>query len=157
MKMYIKQKVFSLKDKFNIMDEHGNNLYSVQGKVFSMGKRLYIFDSNSKEVAFLKQKLWSLLPRFEVYIKGKKGAEVIRRFSFLTPKYLVEGPNWNINGDFWAHNYEVSQNEEIIVKVNKKLFSWGDSYELDIKESNNEILALCTVLAIDADIAIHSD
>ena len=155
MKLYLKQKVFSLKDQFYITDSRENIQYSVQGEIFSMGKRLHIYDSKSNEIGLLKQKLWSFLPRFEVFIDGEKIAEVNRKLSFV-PKYSVDGPKWNVIGDFWAHNYEISQNGESIVQVRKKIFSWADTYELDIKEPKDEILALCVVLAIDADIETHS-
>jgi len=36
MKIYIKQKVFSFKDQFNIMDEDGNTLYQIECKVISL-------------------------------------------------------------------------------------------------------------------------
>ena len=34
--------------------------------------------------------------------------------------------------------------------IHKVWFTWGDSYELDIPDSRNEVLALSVVLAIDA-------
>ena len=40
MKLYIKQKVFSIKDKFTIKDEEGNDKYFVEGKILSLGKNI---------------------------------------------------------------------------------------------------------------------
>lgn len=43
MKLYIKQKVFTIKDKFTVKDEAGNDKYFVEGKLLSLGKKfIYI-------------------------------------------------------------------------------------------------------------------
>lgn len=41
MKLYIKQKVFSIGAKFHITDENGENRYRVEGEVFTLGKKLH--------------------------------------------------------------------------------------------------------------------
>ena len=38
MKLYMKQKVFSLKDRFTIKNEAGEDVYTVEGKFISLGK-----------------------------------------------------------------------------------------------------------------------
>ncbi len=157
MKLYIKQKVFSWKDQFYVKDKDGKNVYKVEGEIFTWGKKLHIYDTEGKEIAFLKQKLWTFLPRFEVIIDDEKRAEVIKEFSFFQPKYSVQGPNWEIIGDFWAHNYEIIENDKTIVNITKEWLTWGDSYELDIKDSENEILALAIVIAIDVILEAQSD
>jgi uncharacterized protein YxjI len=152
MKLYIQQKIFSWTDKFYVKNESGENVYLVEGELLSWGKRLHIFNSESKEVAFLKQKVWSWMPKYELFIEEEKEAEMNRKFSFFKPHYTVTGPDWEITGDFWAHNYVISENGEAVVTISKKWLSWGDTYELDIKDPKNEILALSVVLAIDADL-----
>lgn len=46
MKFYIKQKVFSLKDKFTIMDEAQNVIYEVKGKFMSIKNKLELADKD---------------------------------------------------------------------------------------------------------------
>lgn len=151
MKLYIKQKIFSWTDKFFVKNEQGEDVYSVEGELLSFGKRLHIYNTNSEEVAFLKQKVWSWMPKYEIFIGGEKKAEINRKFS-LTPYYTVAGPDWEVTGDFWAHNYSMTENGKSVVSIAKEWFSWGDSYVLDIADPKNEILALTMVLAIDADL-----
>jgi len=159
--LYIQQKNFFWTDKFYVKNESGENLYLVEGELLSWGKRLHIFNSESKEVAFLKQRVWSWMPKYELFVEGDMKAEINRNFSFFKPHYTVTGPDWDITGDFLAHNYVITQNGEAVVTISKKWLSWGDTYELDIKDSVNEVLALSVVLAIDADLQsasqLHSD
>ena len=149
MKLYIRQKVFSWKDKFTVKDSRGNDVYQVEGELFSLGKKLHIYDMSGKEVASIHQKIWSFLPRYFVYIEDNQVAEIVKKFTFLRPKYEVLGLNWQVEGDFFAHNYEITDGNFTIVEINKEWMTWGDCYELDIAQSANEIVALATVLAID--------
>ena len=149
MKLYIKEKVFSWGDKFTVKDEYGNDKYFVQGEVFSWGKKLHVYDMVGNEVAFIKQEVWSFLPRFYVYCNNVQVAEIKKEFSFIFPKYSVAGLGWEIEGRFMAHDYEIKKGSNTIVSISKEWMTWGDSYELDITNPEDEIVALAVVLTID--------
>ena len=156
MKLYIKQKVFSWGAKFTVKDETGNDRYFVQGEVFSWGRKLHVTDTDGKEVAFIQQKVFSFLPRYFVFVDGEEVAEIVKEFSFLRPKYSIEGLGWEINGDFWSHNYMITRNETPIVTIRKEWMTWGDSYELDISDPRDETVALAVVLTIDCVMATQA-
>ena len=149
MKLYIKEKVFSWGDKFTVKDEYGNDKYFVQGEVFSWGKKLHVYDSVDREVAFIKQEVWSLLPRFYVFCGDEQIAEIKKEFTFLFPKYSIQGLGWEIEGRLMAHDYEIIKNGKSIVTISKEWMTWGDSYELNIANPEDEIVALAVVLTID--------
>jgi uncharacterized protein YxjI len=141
--------VFSFKDKFTVKDEYGQDKYMVEGEIFSLGKKLHIYDMAGNEVAFIQQKVLSFLPRYFVFVGDKQIAEIVRKFTLITPKYEVLGLNWQVAGDFMAHDYEVTDNGRPVVLIHKEWMTWGDCYELDIAPYADEIAALATVLAID--------
>ena len=150
MKLMIKQRVFAWGDKFDIYDEFGNVKYFAKGELFSFGHKLHVYDMRGNEVAFIQQKLFSFLPRYFVYVGDKQVAEIVKEFTFFFPKYSIEGLAWEINGKFTAHDYEITQHGRPIVTIRKEWMTWGDTYELDIADSTNEILSLAVVLTIDA-------
>ena len=57
MKLYIKQKVFSIKDKFTIKDEEGNDKYFVEAKILSLGKKFHVYNMEKEEVAYKNRNL----------------------------------------------------------------------------------------------------
>ena len=156
MKLYIKQKVFSWGDKFTVKDAYGNDRYIVEGEVFSFGKKLHVYDMNGREVAFIKQEVWSWLPRYYVFCGERQIAEIKKEFTFLFPKYSIEGLGWEISGSFMAHDYEITKSGYPIVSISKEWMTWGDSYEVDIKNPQDEIVALAVVLTIDCVMAAQS-
>ncbi len=149
MNLYIKQKVFSFKDKFTVKDEYGQDKYIVEGEFFSLGKKLHIYDMMGNELAFIQQKLMSFLPRYFVFVGDRQIAEIVKKFSLFTPRYEVLGLDWQVEGDFMAHDYEVKDNGRPVVMIHKEWMTWGDCYELSIADGADEIVALATVLAID--------
>jgi len=149
MKLYIKEKVFSWGDKFTVKDDTGRDKYVVEGEVFTWGKKLHVYDMLGREVAFIKQEVWSFLPRYYVFCNGHQVAEIKKEFSFLFPKYSIDGLGWEIDGSFLAHEYEITQAGRTIVSISKEWMTWGDSYELNILDPAHELIALAVVLTID--------
>lgn len=150
MKLIIQQKVFTWGDKFTVKDEAGIDKYTVEGEVFALGKKLHVKDMNGTEVAFIHQKVLSLMPKFFVFKGEEQVAEIVQKFKLFKPAYVVNGPNWRVEGNFNAHMYRVFDDENPIINIEKGWFTWGDSYILDIDASVDETLALAVVLAIDA-------
>ena len=149
MKLYIREKVFSWGDKFTVKDAYGNDKYIVQGEVFSFGKKLHVYDRNGREVAFIKQEVWSWLPKYYVFCNDRQVAEIKKEFTLFFQKYSIAGLGWEINGSFMAHDYEITQGGSTIVRISKEWMTWGDSYELDIANPADELVALAVVLTID--------
>ena len=149
MKLYIKEKVFTWGDQFTVKDEDGNDQYVVEGEVFSWGKKLHVYDMTGREVAAIRQEVWSFLPRYYVFCGDRQVAEIKKEFTFFFPKYRIDGLGWEIDGSFMAHEYEITQSGRTIVSIRKEWMTWGDSYELNITNPSDEIVALAVVLTID--------
>ena len=149
MKLYIKEKVFTWGDQFTVKDERGNDKYVVEGEVFSWGKKLHVYDMTGREVAAIRQEVWSFLPRYYVFCGDRQVAEIKKEFTFFIPKYRIDGLGWEIDGSFMAHEYEITQSGRTIVSIRKEWMTWGDSYELNITNPSDEIVALAVVLTID--------
>ena len=150
MKLYIKQKLWSWKDKFTVKDEYGEDRYTVEGEFFSLGRKLHVCDMAGREVVFIEQELMSWMPRYNVQVNGQDAAQIAQKFAWFHPKYEIIGPDWTVEGDWWAHDYEVTSDQRgCVVRISKEWMTWGDSYELDIADPADELLALAIVLTID--------
>ena len=150
MKLYLKQKVFSWGDKFHLYDENEDICYSVEGEIFSFGKKLHVYDVLDNEAAYIRQEVLTLLPCYHIERPDGSDYEVVKEFSFLQPYYTVSDLDWEVSGDFWAHDYQIYEAGQLIVDVSKAWFTWGDVYEIDINDTVDEVNALCVVLVIDA-------
>ncbi|MCL1832266.1 MAG: hypothetical protein FWG45_05070 [Oscillospiraceae bacterium] len=152
MKLYLKQKVFSWRDKFFVKDETNTDRYYVQGEILSIGKKLHVYDMGGSEVAFVRQKILTALPKYYIEIGGVVVAVLSKKLSLLKPKYFIEGVNWELRGDFLAHDYTLTEAGNLVMQMSKAYFSWGDSYEMNIAQPQHELMCLCIALAVDADL-----
>ena len=125
MKLLIQQKVFSFRDRFSVYDENGDDRYLVQGELFSWGKKLHVTDRDGRELASVEQQLFTFRPRYAVYAGGALLCEVVKELSLFRPRYTVEGIDWEVEGDFWSHEYTVSSRGRPVVSIWKEWFTWG--------------------------------
>ena len=149
MRLYMKEKVFSWNERFTVKDENGWDKYFVEGEFFSLGKKLHLLNVHGEEVAFIQQRLFTLMPRFSVTVAGRELAEIRKEFTLFFQRYLIDGLDWEIDGDVWAHDYVIRKNGRTIVRITKEWFTWGDSYVLDILDPADELVALAVVLTVD--------
>ena len=149
MKLYMREKVFTLNERFTVRDEWGNDKYYVEGEFFSLGKKLHLLNANGDEVAFIKQELLTLLPRYTVSVAGRELATIRKEFTFYFQRYAIDGLGWEVDGSVMMHDYVITKNGRTIVRITKEWFTWGDSYVLDIADPADELVALAVVLTID--------
>ena len=152
MKLYLKQKVFSWGDKFSVYNEAGDPVYFVEGEVFSLGKKLHVYDTAGNEVVFIQQKLLSFYPTYFINVMGKNVASVIRRPRFFKSYYEVTNFGWEVDGDFWSHDYTIFYGDKTVATIFKEWMSWGDAYAIDFKEGVRELDVLSVALIIDANL-----
>ncbi len=154
MNLYIKQRIFTWGDKFSVYDEDGNEKYFVEGEILTFGKKLHLYDLHGRELIYIEQQLFTFLPRYIIYRGDDEFAEVVKEFTFFHPEYTVNGPgmdaHWSVHGDFFDHDYEITDGNKIIASVEKEWFTLGDAYEISFGEGVDEIAALAVVLVIDA-------
>ena len=96
-----------------------------------------------------KQDVLTLMPRYYVFVDGQQVAEIVKAFTLFRPKYRIDGLGWEIEGEFTHHNYLITKHDQTIVSIDKEWMTWGDCYELNIKNDTDEIVALAVVLTID--------
>lgn len=150
MKLYIKQKLFTLKDRFNVLDEHQQDVYSVEGKLFTLARELSVKDSSMHEVIFLKQRLWHMFPHIDVTIHQKFAFQVVMKWAWFKQKYDIVGINWTVEGNFMAHQYTIYDNDsQVVATISKAWLSWSDYYELNVFNNDYVQQSLAIVLAID--------
>ena len=149
MRLLIREHAFSWTDRFHVTDEEGNDRYFVEGEFFSFGRKLHITTPEGREVARVEQEVFRFRPRYTVLVNGQPRAQIVREFTFFRPVYTVEGPGWQVEGNFWEHEYRVTDGRQPVISISKEWFTWGDCYTLDFSDRVGDLYALAIVLAID--------
>ena len=100
----------------------------------------------------VKQVVLTWLPRFELYIGDRNIGTISKELTFFVPRYHVECNGWQVEGNFLEWDYSiVAADGAAVASVNKELWNFTDTYSIDVADSNDGLLALMVVLAIDAE------
>lgn len=150
MKLLFKQRFFSWFDSYDIYDEAGNTVFTVEGKL-SWGHCLHILDAQRRHIGTVQEKIFTFLPKFEMYVNNQYIGEICKEFTFFKPKFIIDCNGWIVEGDFFEWDYKINGAAgEPIAVVSKELFHWTDTYQMDIYNQQNALYVLMIVLAIDA-------
>jgi len=147
--LYIKQKVFSLNEKFTVKDRNENDVYYVEGSFMKIPKTFTIMNTRREEVALITKKIFSFLPKFFVEVNGREVLTIKKELSFFKARYSIESENIEVLGNWWDMNFKVIQHGKTVGQVSKEWFTWGDSYRVQVLNDELEAIMIAIVVAID--------
>ena len=159
MKLLFKERFFSWLDSYDVFDESGNTVYSVEGQL-SWGHCLHIHDAHGTHVATLKEKILTFLPKFELYLGDEREylGCIQKEFTLFKPAFDIDFNGWHVEGSFLEWDYTiVNDRGENIAVITKELMNWTDTYVIDVREPHDALCALMLVLAIDAEKCSRKD
>jgi uncharacterized protein YxjI len=126
----VDEKVLRLRDTLVFEDREGNKLCQIQERWFPIKETMEIEDSNGRQMAVIKKALIApLRDKWDVKIKG--------------------GPDLDVQGNIFDLEYKIKQGRKKVAEVSKKWFRLTDTYGVEIKEGQNDILILAIAVAID--------
>ncbi len=150
MQLLFKQRLFSWFDSYDIYDRAGRTAFTVEGQL-SWGHRLEIYGPAGDHLGTVKEEVLTLLPRFSLYAQGSYLGCIRKELSLFKPRFQLDCNGWQVDGDFWQWEYQVTDPAGgVVMQASKQLFHWTDTYTLDIRREADALLCLMIVLAIDA-------
>lgn len=149
---YLKQKVFSFGDKYDVFDEHQNIIYHIKGKVFSLRNKMDMY-KNGALVYHMERKLFRFMPEFVLLNENQEMlATIKRKFMFVGGKLFIDSiyGQMEIVGQVFQRDFQLINNGQLVMSVHKKWISWGDTYEISITDDQNEAFYVAMAILIDA-------
>lgn len=150
--LYMKQKVFSFGEKYNVFDENENVVYHIKGKVFSIKNKLDMYQGD-RLVYHFERKLFRFLPEYELYTpEGEVIATIKKNFQFIGGKLTIHSRYGEMKfvGQILQRDFQLFNDHKEVMSVHKKWLSWGDSYEIMIHDDTREAFYVALVIMIDA-------
>jgi len=151
MKFYIRQKIFTLKDKFDITDEAQNLKFQVKGKFMSITNKMELLDPSGAMLMHSNRKVFTIMPKYFIYNKQDQEVATIKRLFALRPRFELSllRKELSVEGSFFAHSFGIFDGERAVASIKKRIISWGDTYEIEILEEENIELYLFVVIILD--------
>lgn len=151
MKLLFRQRLFSWFDSYDIYDETGGTVFTVEGKL-SWGHRLHILNSQGDHIGTVQQKVLAFLPRFEIYENEVYLGCITKEFTLLRPRFQLDFNGWTVQGEIFEWDYQICNSVGTkIASVSKELLHLTDTYVIDVVCPEDALYVLMVVLAIDAE------
>jgi uncharacterized protein YxjI len=145
----IQERPMSFDQKFSIMDEDDNCLYTVKSTLFALGDKLTLLDNHGTELFKIRQQLKHLHLTFDIYKVSEndnddeiKSATVKQigvplkhtlEIQSIYGNYLIKR-----NGGITCSEYTLSKDGNMIAEVKRKFPTFAERYTVDIDENVNE-------------------
>lgn len=153
MRIYIENKVFSLRGNSSVKDPQGRDLFFVKGKLISFTKKKKICDTEGNVLYTVKNKLFKLflLSRSAfIYDADKHKIAKIKKPLFSANKFSVSGygHELSVSGDLFSTRMDIIQDGLPIGSIQRIFTAIGNSFCLDADPNNLPFLT-ALVIAID--------
>jgi uncharacterized protein YxjI len=148
---YMKQKVFSFGEKYNIFDENQNVIYHVKGQVFSIRNKMDMY-KDEKHLFHFERKLFRFLPEYTLFTpEGDVVATIKKNFTFFGGKMTVHSTygDMEVVGQIMQRDFHLTKDGQEVMSIHKKWLSWGDSYEISIMDDTQVAFYVALVILID--------
>ena len=149
--LFIQQKVFKILDHYPITDEDGQTIYQVDQAFRLIGNTVHVSNANGNHLFTIDRVVLTLLPKFIVTfadgreISIKSNLTLFHRDIDIDPDHL----GLNVAGDFWDHNYTLSQRGTTVGSISKEWLTFADCYRLDIYDESLQDVFIAVVIAVD--------
>lgn len=152
MRYTLKHKVFSIGGDSMIKDEHGRDIYFVDGAAVSIGRRLAIKDLQGHELATIHQQLVAMTPTFNIQVRDGVSAHVSMKLLSLTDRLKIDvsgGDDLEAHGNLLHREYSIERRGRDVAHISKAWISLTDSYGIDIADDQDQVLILACAVVID--------
>lgn len=151
MRLLFRQRFFSWFDSYDIYDDNGNTVFTVEGQL-SWGHCLHILNAAGEHIGTVQQRVLTFLPKFDLYERDALVGTIRKEFTFFAPQFTIDGSDWTVQGAFMEWDYAItSASRGEVAVISKDLFRLTDTYVIDVHDPADALHALMVVLAIDAE------
>ena len=152
MKVYIKNKIFSIGGGSSVLNENKEPVYKVKGRVFSFTHVKYVCDLEDERLFKIRNKWFNFfVHKAYIYDENKKKIATVKDKWFNTKgEYFVLGykDEIKIEGKFFGLTSKILKNGVEIGIVRRQVALVADSFELEASEEDMPFL-IALVIAID--------
>lgn len=155
--LYVKQRLYSLKESYYIYNENGEKKYKVKNDISSIKPYFHIYDMKGREIGAVKEKLLSFKTPFSLESKpqifiiekgGNKVGEIRLSYRLAKKNIEIDFNNWKFENNFLRTNYKVVDGYEEIMNIHAVFEGHGNQYTINFAKPENEIDGLLLFIAL---------
>lgn len=152
MKVYIKNKFWSIGGGSKVLDENKQPVFQVKGRPFSITRVKYVCDKDGKRLYKVRNKWinWFIHKAYIYDANKTKIATVKDKWFNVKQEYFIMGykDEIKVEGKFFGLSCQILRNGEVIGRITRQITIINDAFELEANEEDIPFL-IALVIAID--------
>jgi len=149
----MREKLIAFGDDFWIENGAGERTFKVNGKALRVRDTLKFEDMHGHELLRLQERKLRVRDTMVIEHDGQTVATV--RKALVTPLRerfkveLADGGEYDVKGNIVDHEYHFERDGNDVAEVSKRWFRVRDTYGVEIKPGEDDLLVLAATVAID--------
>jgi len=152
MRVYVRNRFFSLRQGSDVVNDENNPVFKVKGKWPSIRKTKFVQDLDGNLLYKVRNKFWHFLyPSSYIFnSEGERICKVKRQLFKIKTNWIVEGleDEISVQGNWVGWNLSVIKNGQEIGKISREFNLFKDAFKVDAEEKDIPFL-VALVIAID--------
>ena len=135
-KFYIKERLFAIGAKFDVLDELDNTIFIAEGDKFDIGKNITVYDTNNNKVLYMRQQIRLGSHKYVAYDHNMREIATIKK-EFMIPQYNITGHMgvMSIEGNgILGRHYLIKKDGNVLGKIDKEFTLGRDRYYLEVAD-----------------------
>ncbi|WP_292463248.1 LURP-one-related family protein [Methanolobus sp.] len=140
----MRQRFFTIGDRFFIENEKGDKAFQIENKVIRVRKTLLFQDLQGNDIYKIQEKVARVRDTMEIEKDGHTVAKVHN--ALITPLRdrwsidVPDGEDLTAKGNILNHEYKIFRGDQVIGNVSKNWFRVRDTYGVDVREGEDALL-----------------
>lgn len=148
-KLYMRQKVFTIRDKYSICDLDETPVYYVKGNITGLGFSIQYADGS--DIMTIKKKLVAITPEYTLFEGNENIGHIKKKIKLGRAEIQgeVKGQPIMIKGDMVGHSFNIFLNGKAVGNVDTARLTWGDCYSIEVLDESVKDLVVTIAVICD--------
>ena len=151
-RLYAKQKVLKLEDHYAVTDESEAPVYYIDQNLKFFGYDVRVSDKDKNPLFSVDQELMHLMPTYHVRFENSDVMDIKARFALFKKKIDItyKGSDLRLEGDIFSWDFRIlDASDREVAAIQRKLFTWGDTFVIDVLDDNYADVAVAMMIVMD--------
>lgn len=153
MRLLLRQRYFSIRDRYEVKDDANVTRYLASSRLFTFLYELHVEDLATHDQYMAKARFRLFFPRIDISKNGEVIGRIQRRFGWPRRYYTLTTPfgKWEAICSAFGYTvwYGLKGEKASLGTMSKKILAIADTYTIDINEDAHAPFLLLTSMVMD--------
>ena len=151
MKLFVKNKIFSLGGSSFVLDENKNKVFKIKGMMFSPTHKKKIYDAKNNLLFVVRNKFWKMFSTSTFIFDPYKNlvAKISNNDFDFRNKYVFKQGEDDVEIEGSYNNFDIIKNDKQIGKISRDFSLMRDAFSVDVFDESEAGFLVALTICLD--------